>query len=138
MFLKNKAKLYFGIISSVVFATLAFGFTKTQAQVFGTGSIDVLLIGTFISLDEKGNSKTYELRHKEDRWRFKVTAAHVMSGARVNGWKVLNEIFPRKISLFAEERIIAPLKQPEIVGKTFKLRGWLNISAKRFNVNFAY
>jgi len=137
MFLKNKAKLNFGIISFVVFATLVFGFTNTHAQVFiRTAPFDVLLIGAFISLDEKGNSKTYELRNQEDKWRFKVTEARVMSGASTSGWRVLSEIFPRKISLYAEERILAPLKQPEIVGKTFKLRGWLNINTKRFNLNF--
>lgn len=137
MFLKNKAKLNFGMISFVVFTTLVFGFTNTHAQVIiRSRSFDVLLIGTFIPLDEKGNSKSYELTNQEDKWHFKVTEARVMSGASVGGWRVLSEIKPRKISLWAGERIIAPLKQPEIVGKTFKLRGWLDTNAKRFHLSF--
>ena len=137
MFLKNKAKLNFGIISFVVFATLVFGFTNTHAQVFiRAKSFDVLLTGAFIPLDEKGNSKTYELSNQEDKWLFNVTEARVMSGASVGGWRVLSEVKPRRMSLWAGERIIAPLKQPEIVGKTFKLRGRLDTNARRFHLNF--
>jgi len=119
--------------------TLAFllllGIVNTHAGVVTIGSFDTLLIGTVISPDEKGNSKTYELRYQEDKWRFKVTEAQVMSGAGVNGWRLLNEIFPRNIRLFAEERIISPLKQPEIVGKAFKLKGKLYVSSKTFHLD---
>ena len=61
---------------------LLFGIANTHAGVVSTGSFDMLLIGTFISPDEKGNSKTYELRTDEDKWRFTVTKAHVMSRSR--------------------------------------------------------
>ena len=40
-----------------------------------------------------------------------------------------------KIRLFGHERVVAPLKEPEIVGKTFKLRGRLYVSSKRFNLS---
>ena len=137
MFLKNKASLNFGIISCVVLATLVFGFTNTHAQVIiRSRSFDVLLIGTFIPLDEKGNSKSYELTNQVDKWHFQVTEARVMSGRSSSGWRVLSEIKPRNISLWAEESLIAPLRQREIVGKTFKLRGWLDTNAKRFHLSF--
>ena len=120
--------------------TLAFilllGIANTHAGVVTTGSFDMLLIGTVISPDKKGNSKTYELRHQEDKWRFKVTKARVSSGAGVTGSRILSDIVPRIIKLFADERIIAPLKQPEIVGKNFKLTGRLYISSKTFHLNF--
>ena len=38
-----------------------FGLTNAYARAGGTGPFDVLLIGTFISPDEKGNAKTFEL-----------------------------------------------------------------------------
>ena len=135
MFLKNKAKLNFGIISFVVFATLVFGFTNAHALVVGTGSFEVLLIGTFIPLDEKGNTRTFELWTDKDKWRFKVTKSRNMGQADVTGSRLLSEIFPRKIKLFGDERLLAPLKQPEIEGKTFKLRGNLYINQKRYHLN---
>jgi hypothetical protein len=115
---------------------LIFGIANTHAGVVTSGSFDMLLIGTVISPDEKGNSKTYELRHQEDKWRFKVTKARVSSGAGVTGWRILSDIFPRIITLFADERILAPLKQPEIIGKNFKLTGSLYVSSKTFHLNF--
>ena len=135
MFLKNKAKLNFGIISFVVFATLVFGFTNAHALVVGTGSFDVLLIGTFITLDEKGNTKTFELWTDKDKWRFKVTKSRNMGQEDVTGSRILMDIFPRRIKLLGDERVIAPLKQPEIVGKNFKLRGRLYIGSKWFHLN---
>jgi len=119
--------------------TLAFilllGIANTHAGVVTTGSFDMLMIGTVISPNEKGNSKIYELRHQEDKWRFKVTKARVSSGAGVTGWRVLSDIFPRIIKLFADERIIAPLKQSEIIGKNFKLTGRIYVSSKTFHLN---
>ena len=93
------------------------------------------MIGTFISPDKKGNTKTYELWTDEKTWRFAVTKARVMSRASVSGWRLLSEIFPRKIKLFGDERVTAPLKQPEIVGKAFKLRGSLYVNQKTFHLN---
>lgn len=137
MFLKNKAKFNFWMIIFAVLATLVFGLTHAYAQMFiRAKSFDVLLIGTFIPLDEKGNSKSYEFTYQKDKWHYQVADAHIMSGRGPGGWRVLSEIKPRKISLWAEERIIAPLKQAEIVGKTFKLRGWLDTNAKRFHLSF--
>lgn len=114
---------------------LIFGITNANALAAGTGPFDVLLIGTFISPDEKGNPKTYELWTDEEKWRFTVTKAYVMSRASVSGWRLLSDIFPRKIKVFGDERVTAPLKQPEIVGKTFKLRGSLYVNNKRFHLN---
>jgi hypothetical protein len=114
---------------------LIFGITNARALVVGTGSFDVLLIGTFISPDEKGNSRTFDLWTDKDKWRFKVTKSRNMGQADVSGSRLLMEIFPRKINLFGDERILAPLKQPELEGKNFKLRGRLYINAKRFHLN---
>ena len=136
MFLNNKDKLNFWIISFVLFATLVFGFTKAHSLVVGTGSFDVLLIGTFIPLDEKGNTRTFELWTDEDKWRFKVTKSRNTGRSNVTGSRILMEIYPRKIKLFGDERVLEPLKQPEIVGKNFRLRGRLYVNAKRFNLRF--
>jgi len=136
MLLKNKAKLNFWIIIFVLFTTLLFGFTNAHALVVGTGSFDILLIGTFIPLDEKGNTRTFELWTDKDKWRFKVTKSRNMGWTNVTGSRILMEIFPRKIKLFGDERVLAPLKQPEIVGKNFRLRGRLYVNAKRFNLSF--
>ena len=114
---------------------LIFGITNAYARAGGTGPFDVLLIGTFISPDEKGNTKTYELWTDEKKWRFTVAKAHVMSRASVSGWRLLSDIFPRKIKLLGDERVTAPLKQHEIVGRTFKLRGSLYVNNKRFHLN---
>jgi hypothetical protein len=114
---------------------LIFGITNANALAAGTGPFDVLLIGTFISPDEKGNAKTFELWTDEENWRFTVTKAHVMSRSSVSGWRLLSDIFPRKIKVFGDERVTAPLKQPELEGKNFKLRGRLYINAKRFHLN---
>ena len=114
---------------------LIFGITNDYARGFGTDSIHIRLAGTFISPDEKGNTKTFELWTDEEKWRFTVTKAIIMSGAAVNGWRVLAEIRPKKIKLIGEESLIAPLKQPEIVGRTFKLRGSLYVNNKRFHLN---
>lgn len=136
MLSKNNAKLNFWIISFVVFATLVFGVTNTHALVVGTGSFDVLLIGTFIPLDEKGNTRTFELWTDNDKWRFKVTKSRNMGRSNVTGSRILMEIFPRRIKLFGDERVLAPLKQTEIVGKNFRLRGRLYVNAKRFNLSY--
>ena len=136
MLLKNKAKLNFWIISFALFASLVFGFRNTHALVVGTGSFDVLLIGTFIPLDEKGNSRTFELWTDDDKWRFRVTKSRNMGRSNVTGSRILMEIFPRRIKLFGDERVLSPLKQPEIVGKNFRLRGRLYVNAKRFNLSY--
>jgi hypothetical protein len=114
---------------------LIFGITTDYARGFGAGSSDVLLIGTFISPDEKDDTNTYELWTDEKKLRFTVTKAHNMGNPNVSGRRLLMDIFPRKIKLFGDERITAPLKQPEIVGKTFKLRGSLNVTNKTFHLN---
>ena len=136
MLIKNKCELNFWIIGFVLFATLIFGFTNARGLVIGTGSFDVLLIGTFIPLDEKGNTRTFELFTDKDKWRFKVTKSRNMGRSNVTGSRILMEIFPRRIKLFGDERVLAPLKQPEIVGKNFRLRGRLYVNAKRLNLSF--
>jgi hypothetical protein len=114
---------------------IIFGITNEYANGFATGSSDILLIGTFISPDEKGDRKTYELWTDEKKWRFTVTKARNMGPAGGSGWRPLYDISPRKIKLFGDERITAPLKQPEIVGKTFKLRGTLHPNNKTFRLH---
>jgi hypothetical protein len=114
---------------------LMLGITQTQARVVNTGTVDMLLIGTFISPNAKGNSRTFDLWTKEDNWRFTVTKARAMSGAGVTGWRLLSDIFPRKIMLIGNEKVLAPLRKSEIVGKDFKLRGTLYIVSKRYHLS---
>jgi hypothetical protein len=59
-----------------------------------------------------------------------------MGRSNVTGSRILMEIFPRRIKLFGDERVLAPLKQTEIVGKNFRLRGRLYVNAKRFNLSY--
>ena len=114
---------------------LMLGITQTHARVVNTGTVDMLLIGTFISPNAEGNNRTFELWNEEDKWRFTVTKARAMSGAGVTGWRLLGDIFPRKIMLIGNEKVLSPLKQPEIVGKNFKLRGRLYIVSKRYHLS---
>ena len=113
---------------------LMLGITQTHARVVNTGTVDMLLIGTFISPNAEGNSRTFDLWTKEDNWRFTVTKARAMSGAGVTAWRILSEIFPRRIMLLGNEKLISPLKKSEIVGKNFKLRGTLYIVSKRYHL----
>ena len=110
---------------------LVFGIVNDYAH---GSEVRIFLIGTVISPDEKGNTNTYELRADEDRWRFTVTEVTLGSGAPATGWRILREINPRKITLFGGEGVIAPLKQPEIVGKKFELRGSLNLRLQTFHL----
>jgi hypothetical protein len=114
---------------------LLFGITTDYAHGFGTRSFDFILIGTIIPSDEEGNTKTYELWTDDDTWRFTVTKARVTTRASVTGSRLLMDIFPRKIKLLGPDRILAPLKQPEIVGKSFELGGRLYIQSRLFNLN---
>ena len=114
---------------------LLFGIMNDYAFGYGADSFDFILIGTVIPSDEEGNTKTYDLWTDENKWRFAVTQAYVTTGASVSGWRLLMDIFPREIKLLGEETVIAPLKQPEIVGKNFKLGGRLHIRSRFFHLN---
>ena len=119
--------------------TLAFilllGIANTHARVVTAGFYEVLLIGTVIAPHAKGNSRTFELRYQEDKWSFKVTEAHELSGASLTGWKILTEIFPRKIRLLAEKGVTEPLRQPRIVGKAFKLKGKIYVGSRTMHLD---
>jgi hypothetical protein len=110
---------------------LVFGIVNDYAH---GSEVGIILIGTVISPDEKGNDKTYELRTGEDMWRFTVTKVTPMTGAPATGWRILREINPRKIMLFGGEGVIAPLKQPDVAGKKFDLRGRLNLRLQTFHL----
>ena len=111
------------------------GIMNAQLLSAGICSYETVLIGKFVPVDEKGNSKTFDLWTGEEYLRFTVTQAYNLSGAGGSGWRRLSDIFPRKINLFGGERVTAPLKQEGIVGRSFKLRGSLYVNAKRFHLN---
>lgn len=73
----------------------------------------------------------------EDKWRFTVTKTTVTTSAAVTGSRLLMEIHPRRIKLLGDERAIAPLKQPDIVNKSFRLRGRLDTHSKAFRLRMA-
>lgn len=111
---------------------LIFEISNAYAQKFRGGSFDVVLIGNIIDPDEQGNNKTFELWTDEDKWRFTVTEPHVLNSTTISGWRLLHEIFPKRLKLYGDESVMKPLKQSDIIGNNIKLRGRIQHTTKRF------
>ena len=113
------------------------GITNATFGIVRTAPFEVVLIGQFISSGLKGDNKIYELWTGEEKWQFKVNKIRLMGSASVTGWRLLSEIVPRRIKLLGSDQMIKPLRQPEIEGKKFKLRGRLYINSRSFHLNRA-
>ena len=128
--MKMKLKIFFYFFC---YSLLILGISNAYAQRSLTRSFDVVLIGKFINPDKKGNSKTYELSHGEEKMRFTVTTKpHILSPTSITGWTLLSKIRPRRINLLGNVEVIKPLKQPETVGKNMELRGQLYLNNRTF------
>ena len=121
-------------MACVVFLVLL-GITNASSGIVRTGPFEVVMIGQFMSGDVKGDTKIYELWTEEDKWQFKVNKIRLMSSASVTGWRLLNEVYPRRIKLLGFDQMIKPLRQPEIGGKKFKLKGRLYINSRSFHLS---
>ncbi len=117
-----------------VFLALISIFCVKDSYAFRSGAspFNVVLGGTIIPLDEKGDSRTFDLLAGENTWRFKVTQAYNRGPSSVRGWRLLLEIFPRRLSLVGNQKVTQPLMQPEVVGKKFELRGRLYLQSRKF------
>ena len=130
----KKADKITGMMVCVVFIVVL-GITNTSFGIVRTAPFEVVMIGQFVSGDVKGNSKIYELWIEEDKWQFKVNKIRVMSAASVTGWRLLSEIHPKRIKILGADQKIKPLRQPEIEGKRFKLKGRLYINSRSFHLS---
>jgi len=115
------------IISGLLYAALIISTPRALALMVGGGPISFTLIGTFVPLEDRGDSKTFELWVKGRSWHFKVTQAYDSGSSSLNGWRLLNEIVSRRLKLIGSEKVIQPLMQPDIVGKDFELKGRLYV-----------
>jgi hypothetical protein len=67
------------------------------------------------------------------QWLFKVTRVDTLPDT-ASGGMILSEIFPPELHLTGSTRDIAVLQQPDIVGKTVTLQGFLYIGDRNFYV----
>ena len=111
------------------------GVTNTSFGIVRTAPFEVVLIGQFMSSDVKGDTKIYELWTEKEKWLFKINKIRLMSSASVTGWRLLSEVHPRRIKLLGTDQKIKPLRQPEIEGKKFKLKGRLYINSRSFHLS---
>ena len=90
------------------------------------------LIGTIIPLEERLDSRTFDLKAGENTWRFKVTRANNRGSSSLTGWRILQDIVPRVLNLVGDQKIIQPLMQPEVVGKNFEFKGRLYLQSRKY------
>jgi hypothetical protein len=98
----------------------------------GARPFHIDLIGTIVPLEEKRDSRTFDLMAGENTWRFRVTRADNRGSSSVTGWRILQDVFPRILNLVGDQKIIQPLMQPEVVGKDFKLNGRLYLQSNKY------
>lgn len=90
------------------------------------------LTGTVIPIEERIDSRTFDLKAGENTWRFKVTRANNRGSSSVTGWRILQDIVPRVLNLVGDQKIIQPLMQPEVVGKNIELKGRLYLQSRKY------
>ena len=121
------------LVIAVFFALISiFCVRDSCAFRVGASPFAIDLTGTIIPLDERGDTRTFDLRSGENTWRFKVTRANNRGSGSVTGWRILHDIFPRVLNLVGDQKIIQPLMQPEVVGKNFKLNGKLYFQSRKY------
>ena len=96
---------------------------------------NILLTGTIIPHEEKGDVRTFNLKAGEKMWRFQITYAFNRGSSSVTGWRILQDLFPRELNLFGDQKIIQPLMHPDVVGKKFELKGRLYLRSNKYYVS---
>ena len=105
-----------------------------RAQIAVMGPVEVILTGTFLSLDAKGDLNTYVLWVRGTKWHFQIKSIRVQSPWIVNDWDLLHEITPPHLHLIGKEKTIQRLKQPDVIGKSFRLQGTLYVADGIFHI----
>lgn len=114
-----------------------FSVRNAYPSISGGSPSPMALIGTFMPMDEKGDPRTFELLIKEKRWRFKVSKAYHLGSSTTNPWRLLDEIIPRRLKVFGNEKVMQPLMQPDIAGKIFELKGRIYLRKNTFFLSSA-
>lgn len=122
------------IVALMAFLSII-GIRNSDSAVLGGGFYSVILIGTVISSNEKGDTHTFDLLFEGNKCRFKVTQAFNRSSSSISGWRLLKEIIPRRINVIGDEKIFQPLLQADIVGKELELKGRLYLRSKKFHLS---
>jgi hypothetical protein len=105
------------------------GITMNSADVLAQGPLQVTLTGIFLNMKDKGDLNTHVLSIRDKNWLFKVTNIEVPSGPTgTSGWAILDEIASPKIWLLGDEKVIKQLREFNLAGKSFVLRGTLYVA----------
>jgi hypothetical protein len=98
----------------------------------------VSLTGTFLPMQDRDKVRspyTYTVNIEGKKWLFVVKNAVRPGDIRATVADIFNDaVFP-EMSFVGDERVIAPLKNPDIVGKTLQLNGFLYPSTGRMYVS---
>ncbi len=127
----SRQRMFFvALLASVSIFIL--GVRNSYPLILGGSPFQVVLVGTIISPDERGDSNTFDLVLAGNQCRFMVTQAYNRGSSSITGWRLLSEIMTRRISLVGNRKIAQPLMQPGVVGKEFELKGRLYLRSNRF------
>lgn len=121
------------LVILVVFLSLL-TVTPGHAQIAVMGPVEVMLTGTFLPLDAKGDLNTYVLWVRGKKWHFQIKNIQVQSPGIDNNWDLLHEIAPPHLHLIGKEKTIQRLKQADVVGKSFRFQGTLYVADCIFHI----
>jgi hypothetical protein len=105
------------------------------AQVQFAGPPVVRMVGVVQSFDEQKSHdlNMLTLTFNATKRLFQVNRVDIVSGMDP-GTSLLDTIFPPELRLMGASKILAPLEQPTIVGKTITVEGSLYIAAHNYEV----
>jgi hypothetical protein len=106
------------------------GIAMDSADVLAQGPLQVTLTGTFLTMKDKGGLNAYVFSIRDKNWLFKVTNIEVPTATPggASGWAILDEITPPRIWLLGDEKEIKRLRESNVLGKSFVLRGTLYVA----------
>lgn len=122
------------VLISMVLAVCDLSMSFAQPEF--TGPPVVRMVGVVQAFDEQKSNDLNMLTLTLDskKWLFQVNRVDIVSGMDP-GTSLLDKIFPPELRLMGEAKILAPLEQSTVAGKTVTLEGFLYIEDQNYEVS---
>lgn len=98
----------------------------------------VSLTGTFLPMQDRNNvhaTFVYTVNVQGKKWLFVVKNAVQPGNGSVTAADILDNVIPPEMCFVGDEKVVTPLKNPDIAGKTLQLNGFLYPTTGRMYVD---